>query len=341
MFKKIISDLKEKKENADQEKQSLNKDSQAESVQQKPEEQTQLSTMDFTRVMEEEDTLVLENKKRSEFPASLVMLSGPKDLIGMSWTLEKPLMGVGRSARLNEISISHESLSKSHFQILKEGELFYILDLKSTNKTYLDDSEIEPYKKIPLKNNSYIKASSLIFKFLDKGNIEVFSSQQVLSMAQTDSLTGIGNRQLLQVKGPEYFLDKRRTLSLIVFDVDDFKSINDNLGHLAGDYVLSSLSKVILKLIREGDIFIRYGGDEFCLLTPNSFSVTAIIADRIKQEIANYPFVFKEQKISVDISIGLAERLETDHSWEDIYHRADKMSYERKRKKKSKKTQTV
>ena len=293
------------------------------------------SQADFTRIIDEEDTLVLENKKRREYPASLVMLSGPKDLIGMSWVLEKPVVGVGRSSRLNDISIPYESLSKSHFQIIKEKEKFYVLDLKSTNKTYLDDCLVEPYQKKLLKNNSYIKASSLIFKFLDKGNIEAFSSQEVLSKAQTDPLTGVGNRQLLKVKGHEYFLNKNRPLSFVVFDIDNFKFINDTFGHLAGDYVLKSLSKCVLKLIRKGDLFIRYGGDEFCLLTPNSFSSAVIMADRIKQDISAYSFIFKSQTISVGVSIGFAERLETDRSWEDIYHRADKMSYERKKRKKS------
>ena len=294
-------------------------------------------TKDFTRVMEEEDTFVLENQKRKKQPATLVMLSGPKDLIGMSWALNKEVMGVGRSNRLNNISIPYDSLSKCHFQILKKGGDFYILDLKSTNKTYVDDTEIEPYKKIPLKNNSYIKASSLIFKFLDKGNIEAFSSQQVLSKAQTDPLTGIGNRYLLEIKSAEYFLDQKKDFSLIVFDLDNFKTINDTWGHLAGDYVLKSLSQCVSKLTRKGDFFIRYGGDEFCLLTPNSFSSATSIAQRIKKEVSAYSFVFKSQKLPVGISIGLSERLKTDRSWEDIYHRADKMSYERKKKKKEKK----
>ena len=338
MFKKLISKLKEKKLKAEKKSAAYFKSFQNEKNQKESEEPSHSSPTDFTKtIMEhEEDTLVLENKKSREFPATLVMLNGPKDLIGMSWTLEKPMISVGRSSRLNDISISYESLSKNHFQILKKGDSFYIYDLKSTNKTYLNDKLLEPYKKILLKNNSYVKASSLIFKFLDKGNIETFSSQQVLSKAQTDSLTGIGNRQLLQLKGPEYFLNNKSPFSLIVFDVDDFKSINDNLGHLAGDYVLKSLSKCVLKLIREGDEFIRHGGDEFCLLTPNVFSRARLIADRIKQEILLYPFIFKSKKISVDISIGMAEKIETDRSWEDIYDRADKMSYERKRRKKLK-----
>ena len=355
MFKKIFSDSEKKEKSrqtsadssfsslSEEKNKTLHSSSKEKSSAEISKESSQNtnvhSTHEFTRVIEEEDTLVLENKKRSEYPASLVMLSGPKDLIGMSWILEKPLIGVGRSSRLNDISVPYESLSKSHFQIIREGKNFYVLDLKSTNQTYLDDNLLKPYQKTPLKNNAYIKASSLIFKFLDEGNIETFSSQEVLSKAQTDSLTGVGNRSLLKVKGTEYFLNKSQPLSLIVFDIDDFKFINDSLGHLAGDYVLKSLSQCVLQLIRKGDVFIRYGGDEFCLLTPYSFSSAVSIASRIEKEIENYSFTLKGQKISVGISIGWAERLETDRSLEDIYHRADKMSYENKKKKKSLKLQ--
>ena len=287
-----------------------------------------------TQIISEEDTVTIKTKHNQESPASLLLLTGPKDLTGMSWPLTKMVTNVGRSTRLNDIIIPYKSLSKSHFQLIKENENFYIVDLKSTNKTYIDDQQIEPYKKIALENNSYIRTSSLVFKFLDKGNIETFSSKQILNKAQTDTLTGAGNRQLLKVKGPEYFLSNQE-LSLIVFDIDNFKSINDSLGHIAGDYVLKTLSKYVLDIIREGDLFVRYGGDEFCIFTPNSLSIASNIADRINQKLQKNDFIFEDKKISVNISVGLAEKSLSDKNWEDIYHRADKLFYQRKKRKKA------
>ena len=287
-----------------------------------------------TKIVDEEDTLVMEGKSVEESPASLLLLNGPKDLIGLSWPLINIVTSVGRSRRLNDIIISHNSLSKTHFQIIKESGKFYLVDLKSTNKTYLNDNVVEPYKKIALENNSYVRASYLIFKFLDKGNIESFSSMKILKKAQTDSLTGAGNRRLLKIKGPEYFFSNQK-LSLIVFDIDNFKVINDSFGHTAGDYILKALSKHMLDIIREGDLFIRYGGDEFCIFTPNSLSVAKSISYRIKQKLQTNQFVFKDQRISLDISIGVAEKSPSDKTWEDIYHRADEQSYEQKRRKKA------
>ena len=290
-----------------------------------------------TRIVEiddNEDTVGMQEELAKEAPASLLLLNGPKDLVGHSWPLVNPITSIGRSQRLNDISISHNSLSKTHFQILIEKGKLYIVDLRSTNKTYINDILAEPYQKIALKNNAYIRASSLIFKFLDKGSIEFFSSMQILSKAQTDSLTGAGNRQLLKIKGSEYFFSKK-TLSLIVFDIDNFKVINDSFGHMAGDYILRTLSIYVLDIIRDGDMFIRYGGDEFCIFTPNPLSIANNIADRIKQKIQTNIFVFRNQNIPLSISIGIAEKSPEDKAWEDIYHRADELSYKQKKRKKT------
>ena len=219
---------------------------------------------------EEENTLLMQINSTKETPASLLLLNGPKDLVGLSWPLNNSVTKIGRSRNLNDIPIHSKKISKTHFRILNEKTSFYIVDLRSTNKTYLNDQLVLPYEKTTLENNSYIQAGDLIFKFLDKGNIELFSSLQMLRKTQTDSLTGAGNRHLLEIKGNEYFLSNQ-PLSLIVFDIDNFKSINDSLGHTAGDYILRTLAAYIMKLIRKGDMFIRYGGDEFCNIYTQQF----------------------------------------------------------------------
>ena len=289
-----------------------------------------------TQVYAEEDTLVMRVRSSQKNPAALLLLSGFREMIGRSWSLTQDSTSVGRSFQSNHIKINYPRLSKMHFKVLKEEEIFYIIDLKSTNKTFLNEEELEPYKKYQLKNNDYIKAGSLVFKFLGVGNLESFSSNYILNQAQTDTLTRAGNRQLLNTRGADYFLSEK-DFSMIVFDVDSFKEINDTFGHQTGDKVLVHLSDKIKQLIRERDLFIRYGGDEFCILSPSSFEEAQSIVNRIKQELKNHPFEWENHKISIRLSIGLAYRLEGDQSWEDVYHRADKLSYEdKKRKKKTK-----
>lgn len=288
----------------------------------------------FTKIVSEEDTMIMGIQSSKQSPASLLLLNGPKDLIGVTWTLKDMLTTIGRSRQMNDICIPYDSLSKVHFQIEKDSKGFHLVDLNSTNKTYLNDKEIMPHQKMALKNNSYIRASHLIFKFLDKGNIETFSSKQILDKSQIDTLTQAGNRQLLTVKGPEYFYSNQK-LSLLVFDIDNFKSTNDSLGHMAGDQVLKTLSQYVLELIRENDLFIRYGGDEFCVFTPNSLRVAQNMADRIIQKIQSNVITFQGQKIPLSISIGLAEKSPSDKDWKSIYHRADQHSYKEKRAKKA------
>ena len=286
-----------------------------------------------TQVYAEEDTLVMRVRSSQKNPAALLLLSGFREMIGRSWSLTQDSTSVGRSFQSNHIKINYPRLSKMHFKVLKEEEIFYIIDLKSTNKTFLNEEELEPYKKYQLKNNDYIKAGSLVFKFLGVGNLESFSSNYILNQAQTDTLTRAGNRQLLNTRGADYFLSEK-DFSMIVFDVDSFKEINDTFGHQTGDKVLVHLSDKIKQLIRERDLFIRYGGDEFCILSPSSFEEAQSIVNRIKQELKNHPFEWENHKIPIRLSIGLAYRLEGDQSWEDVYHRADKLSYEEKKRKK-------
>lgn len=292
------------------------------------------SYTDVTKIASTKSDFAMRAKSSENSPASLLLLSGPQDIIGQMWTLSNMVTSVGRSSRLNDIIIPEESLSKVHFQIIKEKGEFYIVDMKSTNKTHLNNNPLIPYQKILLENNSYIRTSHLIFKFLDKGNIETLSNQQMLDKSQIDSLTQAGNRHLLKIKGPEYFFSSK-DLSLIVFDVDDFKTINDTYGHTAGDHVLKTLSKYILEIIRENDLFIRYGGDEFCIFTPNPIPIAKNMAERIKEKLKTTDLLFEDKEIPFDISIGIAEKLPEDTTWEHIYHRADQESYENKRKKKN------
>ena len=279
-------------------------------------------------------TTVSQARRAREAPPSLLLLAGPDDLIGFSWPLLKEKTSVGRSRSLSDISISCSKLSKAHFQIIKESEKFYIADLDSTNKTLVNEKLLEPYKKASLDPGSLIQASQLIFKFLPAGSLEIAAARQTLNKAQTDPLTGAGNRQSLKIKALEYF-HSRDSLSLIVFDIDDFKPINDEMGHLAGDYVLREMSKIIMDMIREGDMFFRYGGDEFCLLTPNDEKEAKKIARRIQNSVESRGFSFKGKSFNARISTGVSERRPEDKKWEEIYYRADQLSYQAKRLRKA------
>ena len=277
----------------------------------------------------EQNTINIQIKKAKENPAALVLLAGPSEFIGFYWPIEKPVVVVGRSRRLSDIVIPHTSVSKAHFQLVQKSGDIFLVDLNSTNNTYLNNRKLTPYRQGLLKDNSQIRAGHLIFKFLAQGRIELFSTRHVLNKAHIDSLTGAANRMALEKKGPEYF-NQKEVLCLILFDVDNFKHINDTYGHLAGDFVLKNLSKIVRGLIREGDMLFRYGGDEFCLFTPNLLDKTKTIAERIRQTIEKYSFVYEGQHIPVTVSLGIGARRSKDKDWQAVCARADKAFYKAK-----------
>ena len=124
---------------------------------------------------------------------------------------------------------------------------------------------------------------------------------------------------------------KKKVLCLILFDVDNFKHINDTYGHLAGDFVLQSLSKIVRGLIREGDMLFRYGGDEFCLFTPSLPDRARDIAERIRRTIEKQTFVYEGRQINVTVSLGVGVRVPEDKNWKAVCARADKAFYKAKK----------
>ena len=285
-----------------------------------------------TRVIsfdKDDNTAKIQIKTANEIPASLVLLVGPKLFIGHSWMLEENIVTVGRSASLSNIAILDNSISKTHFQIQNEDGKLYILDLRSTNKTYLDNEKLVPYKKYILKNNSQIRIGNAVLKFLAQGNLEIFSNQQVLNRSHTDSLTGLSNRAALKIKGPEFF-NSDKSFCVISLDIDHFKRVNDQHGHLAGDHILKKVSKQIQELIRLGDMAFRYGGEEFCIFTRNPYEVAISIAERIRLEIEKTVFKFEKKEIKMTLSLGVTTIKDSDKSWQDVYARADSYLYEAK-----------
>jgi len=296
---------------------------------------SQIQDEEVTRFSMEQNTLKMEISAAKSHPAKVTLLVGPKKLVGFSWTLLKPITTVGRSRELSDIVIEYENLSRAHFQFIKRADRFYIKDLKSTNKTYKNDEMLEASTEYPVFNNDLIRASDVIFKFLKQGSIESLSTKSFLDKAYKDSLTSAGNRQFFKLKIQELF-NESKELCLILFDVDNFKSINDTYGHLAGDYVLKSIVGVVQETIRDRDALFRYGGDEFCILTASSLDIGTHIMERIVQNLDKHSFVFQDHKIQASISLGLTNKQDQDQKWQDMYRRADVNCYKSKRNKKKK-----
>ena len=172
----------------------------------------------------------------------------------------------------------------------------------------------------------------------DKKNIDSFLSisvditakMELEKMASIDKLTDIYNRrmidQFLQVE-IEIASRHNEELSLMIIDIDHFKHVNDNYGHLVGDMVLSQLSKIISDNLRNSDIFGRYGGEEFLIICPKTNKDGAfILAEKLRIIVNDFTFDEVGHKT---VSIGIAE-FQTNDTIETLFKKADEALYEAK-----------
>ncbi|VTZ27174.1 Diguanylate cyclase (fragment) [Methylocella tundrae] len=154
-----------------------------------------------------------------------------------------------------------------------------------------------------------------------------------IEMAVVDALTGLHNRRYLDgalAALLEEAKRKAKPLTLMMFDIDHFKTVNDVHGHEAGDQLLQNLAARIKGLIRSADLFCRLSGDEFVILMPETrLDVAARVAERVRAgvESQGIPVEARERPLSVTISIGLAESAQNAA---DLLRRADKALYRSK-----------
>lgn len=289
-------------------------------------------TADKTSIISTE-TFKGKLKAADDAPPAVIVLVGPTGYIGKQWLITKNDMIIGRSVE-TELYVSDASLSRSHAKFEVAGNDVFILDLGSTNKTLVNGMPLAPNIKRKLANNDQIKTGNVIFKFLEKGNLESISNQQVFEKAQKDALTGAYSKGALLEKGPESIKRAEvlgEPLSVITFDIDHFKKINDGYGHPGGDFILRELGQLMQsKLVRSNDYFARYGGEEFVIILQATPIKTAQeVAERIRQTVEGHLFVFENKLIKVTISIGVSTWIAQD-TWDKVYGRADQALYQSK-----------
>ncbi len=151
-------------------------------------------------------------------------------------------------------------------------------------------------------------------------------------MSQTDGLTGLFNRQHLDKRLLEEIHRAKRynhPLSLVMFDIDDFKSINDTYGHIAGDKILQSTAETVKEVLRDSDVAGRFGGDEFIvILTETGINVGMQVAERIRLQISRQMVpVKKHQTISYNVSMGIAAYSDAFSTPEEFIAKADNALY--------------
>lgn len=236
----------------------------------------------------------------------LVQIHGPG--LGRRFALIDGELSIGRDGK-NGIVVDLDTVSRRHAKIVTREGRSYVVDLKSTNGTYLNNKEV--LEELPLHSGDYVKVGGSIFKFLSGGDIESLYHEEIYRLTIVDGLTQINNKRfLLEYLEREIGRSQRygRALSLLLFDIDHFKMINDNYGHPAGDAVLREMALRIKQYVRKEECFARYGGEEFAVALPESGpDKSRKFAEKVRRLIADQPFEFEDHNFSVTISIGVAE----------------------------------
>lgn len=242
-----------------------------------------------------------------------------------------PLL-IGRSSDC-DFRIAARSVSRSHCRIWQQGQTFWVEDLGSTNRTFVNDEAIDRRR---LCDGDQLRVGKTVLKFLGAGNPESQYLAELHESSIRDSLTGMYNRaHAMQVLEEEFRRSQRvadARLVLAIIDIDWFKQINDEIGHLAGDAVLVHLARVLGNALRAGDTLARIGGEEFALIMPDTSLKEAHQAcDRLRQRVADESFMTDcGQRLEVTISIGLAEAAASMADFRELLGEADSHLYDAK-----------
>ncbi len=275
-----------------------------------------------------------EGKTPTRREATIILIHPPEMQIGRRTALDQDRMVIGRDAE-SAICLERDAVSRQHAELIRQGEGQWLLrDLASTNGSFVNERPVEGEEA--LRDGDQLRFGDVVFKFLSGGNVESLYHQEVYQLSVQDGLTGAHNKR--------YFMDflerelasahrHKNPLTLVMMDIDHFKQLNDERGHLCGDAVLKQLAARITPRIRREDLFARYGGEEFaCILTITGLPGGVRFAENIRQMIARRPFTFDKANLPVTISLGVTcMENEPSVDAEAIIHRADQRLYEAKR----------
>ncbi len=266
-------------------------------------------------------------EKRSEF-SYLVMIYG--EYLGRRFSIKDEALMMGRSPDC-DIQLTDDCVSRMHCRVIAAKDGVVVSDLDSTNGTYVNGTAVAAR---PLRDGDRVKVGRSIFKFLTGDNIEHAYHEEIYRLKTTDGLTSAYNKRYFDEvleREVHRFFRYERPLSLLMMDIDHFKRINDEYGHLAGDRVLSQLGLLISTNLRKEDTFSRYGGEEFSVLMPEMDQPEAVVvAERLRQLVADAHFEFEGLDLPVTISIGAAEADMTMSAPEDFVRLADERLYKAK-----------
>jgi two-component system cell cycle response regulator len=269
--------------------------------------------------------------------AYLVVLAGSN--VGEMYKVEKDRTVMGR-AETADIRLFDEGISREHAQVVQEpgpegaGTQNILEDLGSTNGTFCNGTRVQ--RQVLGDGDKILLGSTTILKFSYQDKLDEMFQRQMSESALRDGLTKAFNKRYFSERlESEYLYAVRHEtpMSLMFLDIDHFKHINDVHGHPAGDYVLVELAKLAHGALRNEDIFSRYGGEEFAVISRGTKLAEAeVLAERLRRAVEEHVFSYEGKSIAVTISVGVAHApRESIGSSGELVAAADETMYAAKR----------
>jgi len=276
------------------------------------------------------ETIRKELEQAAQQPPCLIVVRGIPQ--GHRYFLNQQETIIGRDPAVDIAITSDPNISRRHASVTIQGDRVVLTDLGSSNGTKINGKPCAPRTPIVLAKEDMIGMGTTQFKFLPAGQLETLYYGNLGDAAHMDPLTSIYNKGfLLEAIESEFKRHKalHTDFSVIFFDLDHFKKINDTYGHEAGDLVLKeTCGLVYTKAVRPKDVFARYGGEEFVILLGNTGSAAAEErAELIRSTIEGHAYMYEGKRIPVTASVGVAELDSSFESAQSLLKAADKALY--------------
>jgi len=260
-------------------------------------------------------------------PPCLLVISG--DEMGRRYELGLTEVSIGRADNCT-ICVATDQVSRKHATVQSILGKYYLVDNGSTNGTFVNEQKVERAK---LVDGDQIRVGMNVLKYTES-HLEQQYFEHVFDLASMDALTGAFNKRYFDETFGKEALRAQQTatpLSLVLFDIDHFKQVNDTYGHPAGDAVLKNVAGAVAAQLRDGDALFRVGGEEFALMlaaTPLDLAVQA--AEAVRSLVAELVTDVPGARIAVSLSLGVAE-LGLSELPAALYQRTDALLYTAKR----------
>jgi two-component system cell cycle response regulator len=257
----------------------------------------------------------------------LVVIAGAE--LGKRVELQDAEVKIGRSEQ-SGLCINSDLVSRHHATVLNTEQGHFLRDEGSTNGTFLNDRRVAELER--LSDGDQIRIGRTVIKYT-RSPLEVGYLERVMELATHDALTGAFNKRRFDEAFPAEVAraaQGKTPLSLVLFDIDFFKRINDGFGHPAGDAVLREVTRIATACLNGGGLLARVGGEEFAVLLPVGLDGARYAAERMRTAIEGHKFSVDQKEVLVTISLGVAEAAPSEETPSKLYERADALLYESK-----------